>query len=57
MERVRFTSMADGTREEYEFLARRGVADFAKLPQRVFALLFFAPMVERVFGRPPKSSV
>lgn len=36
MEMVRFTAMADGMREEYEFLARREAEEFAKVPERSF---------------------
>lgn len=39
METVAFTAMADGTREEYEFLATKEVAELAKVPERVLAML------------------
>ncbi len=36
---VSFTAMADGTREEYEFLARKEAEEHAKLPSRILAML------------------
>ena len=39
MDMVTFTSMAEGTREEYEFLARKEAEELAKVPGRIVALL------------------
>lgn len=39
METVSFTSMAAGTREDYEFLATKEAEELAKLPGRILAML------------------
>lgn len=39
METVSFTAMADGTREDYELLARKEAAEHAQLPGRILAML------------------
>ena len=39
MEQVSFINMAEGTREEYEFLESREQAYIAELPDRILAAL------------------
>lgn len=39
METVSFIKMADGTREEYEFLATKEAAELEKVPKRLLGLL------------------
>ena len=39
MQTVSFTAMADGTKEEYEFLARKEAEEFTKFPGRILAML------------------
>jgi len=39
METVNFTAMADGTKEEYQFLARREAEEHAKLPGRILDMM------------------
>jgi predicted HD phosphohydrolase len=39
MDTVSFTAMADGTREEYEFLARKEAEEAARVPGRILAML------------------
>ena len=39
MERVSFTTMAEGTKEDYDFLVRKEAEEHARLPDRILAML------------------